>query len=100
MEIKENGGMDYPEYRIHGPLRVTDPAIHWGLDDGVINAVITAAVWSEERRPGIWQGMINALNRGAEGTKEGTVNAFLFRAMVDRLLEEFHHPETDQNSAG
>lgn len=24
-------------------LRVTDPAINWGLDDGVINAVITAA---------------------------------------------------------
>ena len=71
------------------PLRLTDPAISWNLDDGVINGVIAAAVWSEGRRPGVRQGMIKALNRGAEKTKEGTVNAFLIRAMVDRLLEEF-----------
>lgn len=75
-------------------LRVTDPAINWGLDDGVINAVITAAVRSVERRPGVWQGMINALNSGAGKTKEGTVNAFLFRTMIDRLLEEFHLMES------
>jgi hypothetical protein len=37
--------------------------------------------------------MIKALYRGAAKTKEGTVNAFLFRAMVDRLLEEFHTPD-------
>ena len=36
--------------------------------------------------------MIEALNRGGAKTEEGTVNAFLFRAMVDRLLEEFHSP--------
>ena len=36
--------------------------------------------------------MIGALNRGADKTEEGTVNAFLFRAMVGRLLEEFHAP--------
>lgn len=90
MKIEENGGMDYPGYRTQEPLRLPEPSVNWGLDDGVINAVIAAAVWSEKRRPGLWQGMINALNRGAGKTKEGTVNAFLFRAMVDRLLEEYH----------
>lgn len=95
METKEKGRMDFPEYKPPRPLRLTEHAVSWGLDDGVINAVIAAAVWSEERRPGIWQGMINALNRGAEKTKEGTVNAFLFRAMVDRLLEEYHLPDPD-----
>ena len=36
-----------------------------------------------------FQKMIEAVNRGAAGTKEGTVNAFFFQAMVNRLLEEF-----------
>lgn len=58
----------------------------------LVNAVITAAVWSEGQKPGIWQKMIEALNRGGAKTEEGTVNDFLFRAMVDRLLEEFHAP--------
>lgn len=77
------------------PLHLTDPAVNWRLDEGVINGVIAAAVWSEDRRPGIWQEMINALNRGAEKTEKGTVNAFLFQAMVDRLLEEYHLPDSD-----
>ena len=63
--------------------------VSWKIEDELINAVITAAVWSEEQKPGTWQKMIEAVNRGAAGTKEGTVNAFFFRAMVDRLLEEF-----------
>ena len=46
-----------------------------------------------EHRPD-FQKMIEAVNRGAAGTKEGTVNAFFFRAMVDRLLEEFHELDT------
>ena len=62
------------------------------LPQVVVNAVITAAVWSEGQKPGIWQKMIEALNRGGAKTEQGTVNAFLFRAMVDRLLEEFHSP--------
>lgn len=74
---------------ISGPLRLTDPVVQWEIDDGVVNGVIMAAVWSLERQPGLQQKMIYALNHGADGTKEGTVNAFLFRAMVDRLLEEF-----------
>lgn len=69
MEIKENDRIDYSEHKIHEPLHLTDPAISWSLDDGVINAVITAAVWSEERRPGIWQRMIRALSSGAEKTR-------------------------------
>lgn len=71
------------------PLRLTDPAISWNLDDGVINGVIAAAVWTEGQRPGVWQKMIAAMYHGAARTEKGTVNAFLFQAMVDRLLEEF-----------
>ena len=73
-------------------VRVTDPKVSREIGDELVNAVIMAAVWSEERKPGTWQKMINALHRGAEKTEQGTVNAFLFRAMVDRLLEEFHSP--------
>jgi len=90
--------MEHKEYYSESPprLRVTDPSVSWSIGDEVINGVISAAVWSEKRRPGIWQAMIKALNSGAGKTKEGTVNAFLFRAMVDRLLEEFHSLEADQ----
>ena len=72
------------------PARATDAKVSWEIGDELVNAVITAAVWSEGQRPGIWQKMIGALNRGAAKTEEGTVNAFLFRGMGDRLLEEFH----------
>ena len=34
--------------------------------------------------------MIRAPRRGAERTETGTLNAFLFQTMVDRLLEKFH----------
>ena len=71
---------------------MTDPKMSREIEDELVNAVIMAAVWSEEQKPGTWQKMINALHRGAEKTEQGTVNAFLFRAMVDRLLEEFHSP--------
>ena len=74
------------------PLHLVDVKVSWEIGDELINAVITAAVWSEGQKPGIWQKMIEALNRGGAKTKEGTVNAFLFRAMVGRLLEEFHAP--------
>lgn len=69
--------------------RVVDTKVRWEIGDELINAVITAAVYSTERKPGTWQKMIKAVNQGAAGTKEGTVNAFFFRAMIDRLLEEF-----------
>lgn len=73
---------------------LVEPKISYTVDDPLIAGVITAAVMSEKRRPGLWQDMLRALDRGAAGTKEGTVNAFLFRAMVDRLLKEFHEEET------
>ena len=57
---------------------------------------LTAAVMSEKRRPGLWQDMLRALDRGAAKTSEGTANAFLFRAMLDRLLEEFHAGEPEK----
>ena len=63
-------------------VRVTDPKVSREIGDEPVNAVITAAVWSEGQKPGIWQKMIEALNRGGAKTEEGTVNAFLFRAMV------------------
>ena len=62
--------------------------VNWEIEDEVINTVI-AAVYSEDRWPGIWRGMIKALSQGASKTEEGTTSAFLFRAMVDRLREEF-----------
>lgn len=76
------------------PLHVADAKVTWEIGDELINAVITAAVYSVERRPGTWQNMINALHLGAEKTEEGTINAFLFRAMVDHLLEEYRALDT------
>ena len=69
--------------------QVVDTKVRWKVEDELINAVISAAVWSTERKPGTWQKMIEAASQGAAKTREGTVNAFLFRAMIDRLLEEF-----------
>lgn len=74
--------------------RVVDTEVNWELGDELINAVITAAVWSTERKPGTWQKMIEAAKRGAAKTEEGTVSAFLFRAMVKRLLEELRALDT------
>lgn len=76
------------------PLRLVDAKVSGEIGDELINAVIAAAVWSEGQRPGIWQKMIEAVNQGAAKTKEGTVNAFLFHAMMDRLLEEFRALDT------
>lgn len=74
--------------------RVVEAEVTWEIGDELANAVITAAVYSVEKKPGTWQKMINALHRGAEKTEEGTVNAFLFRAMVDHLLEEYRALDT------
>ena len=70
-----------------------EPKITYNVNDELIRGVIARAVMSEKRRPGLWQDMLRALGRGAEKTKEGTASAFLFRAMVDRLLEEYHTGE-------
>lgn len=75
-------------------VRVVAPEVRGRINEELVNAVITAAVWSVERKPGTWQKMIRAIARGAEKTEKGTVNALLFRAMVDRLLEEFHSLNT------
>ena len=72
-----------------------EPKISYTVGDDLITGVIATAVWSEARRPGLWQDMLRAVDRGAAGTKEGTVSAFFFRAMVDRLLEEFHTLEKE-----
>lgn len=75
--------------------RLVDAKVSWEIGDELINAVITAAVWSEGGRPGIWQKMIEAIGRGAAKTDEGTAGAFLFRAMVGSLLEEFRALHTE-----
>lgn len=70
--------------------RLVESKVSWEIGDKLINSVIAAAVWSEGQRPGIWQKMIAVVQQGAAKTEEGTASAFLFRAMVGRLLEEFH----------
>ena len=75
-----------------------EPKISYTVGEDLMAGVITEAVWSEKRRdksprPWLWQDMIAALKRGAAKTKAGTAEAFLFQAMVDRLLEEFYAEE-------
>ena len=72
-----------------------EPKISYTVGDERIAGVITTAALSEKRRPGLWQDMLRALDRGAAGTEAGTAGAFLFQAMVDRLLEEFHALEKE-----
>ena len=74
---------------------IMEPKISYTVKDDLIAGVIATAVWSEKRRSGLWRDMLRALDRGASKTKEGTANAFLFQAMVDRLLEEFHALEKE-----
>lgn len=68
---------------------VMEQKISYTVEDDLIAGDITAAVMSEKRRSGLWQDMLRALDRGAEKAGK-TVDTFLFQAMVDRLLEEFH----------
>ena len=77
------------------PLQVTETPSTRDIGERLLTGVITAAVMEIGQRPGIWQKMIEAVNSGAAGTKEGTASAFLFRAMVDRLLEEFQALDFD-----
>ena len=75
-----------------------EPKISYTVGEDLMAGVITEAVWSEKRRdksrrPWLWQDMISALKRGAAKSERGTAEAFLFQAMVDRLLEEFHAGE-------
>lgn len=70
-------------------VRLVAPKVRGEISEELVNAVLTVAVYSVERRPGTWQKMITALHCGAEKTAKGTVNEFLFNAMVDRLLEEY-----------
>ena len=71
MKTEGMEGTGFPENKPPKPPRVTDPPINWRIDDGLINAVITAAVWSVKRRPRVWNQMIAAMNKGAKKTKEG-----------------------------
>ena len=70
-----------------------EPKITYNVNDELIRGVIARAVMSEPRRMGLWQDMLRALYQGAAKTEAGTVSAFLFWAMVDRLLEEYHTGE-------
>ena len=70
-------------------VRLVVPKARGEIGEGLVNAVLTAAVYSVEQKPGTWRKMITALYCGAEKTAKGTVNEFLFNAMVDCLLEEY-----------
>lgn len=74
-------------------LTLTEPKISYRVGDDLITGVLTMAIGSEKQRFGLTQDMISALKRGAAKTEQGTAEAFLFQAMVDRLLEEFHAGE-------
>jgi len=72
-------------------LRVTETIPSREIGERLLAGVVWAAV-CEVKKAGsqkVWRKMIQALNHGADGTKEKTADAFLFQAMVDRLLEEF-----------
>lgn len=73
-----------------------EPEISYTVEPPLITGVIARAVWSEKQRLGLWQDMIHALNRGAAKTEAGTAEAFLFQAMVDRLLEEYRTIEAEK----
>ena len=75
-------------------VRVVAPKARGQINEELVNAVIAAAVYSVERDTWTWQKMINALHWGAEKTEKGTVNEFLFQAMVDRLLEVYRALDT------
>ena len=51
--------------------RVVDTKVKWRVEDELINAVITAAVWSTERKPGTWQKMIEAVLSGCRRDEGG-----------------------------
>lgn len=77
--------MEYDKTR----AQLTEPALSRKIGDDLLTGVITAAVMEVGQGPGVWQDMLRAMRRGAEGTREGTADAFLFQAMVDRLLTEY-----------
>lgn len=80
-------------------VKVTEIPPTQEIGESLLTGVILAAVLEEGQRPGVWQGMIQALNRGAAGTRAGTADAFLFQAMVDRLLAEFRAADPGKERA-
>ena len=77
-------------------VTITETTPTQEIGENLLAGVILAAVSQAGQRPGIWQGMIEAMNRGAAGTADRTVSAFFFQAMVDRLLEEFQKGNQDK----
>ena len=43
-----------------------EPKISYTVGDDLITGVIATAVWSEARRPGLWQDMLRAVDRAGE----------------------------------
>ena len=77
-------------------VRVTETPAMVKIEDCLINAVLVDAVMKEDHPPGIWKKMIRALYAGAAKTEYGTIEEFVYQAMVDRLLEEYHTLESDE----
>lgn len=78
--------------------RVTEPTPTQIIEEDLLYGVATAAAIAENLRPGIWQDVMRALYQGASKTKSGSVNDFLFQAMVDSLLKELHALETEETA--
>lgn len=70
-----------------------EPEISYQVGDDLVRGVLITAVMSEQP-PARWKDMLWALARGTAEAGGESVGAFLFQAMVDRLLEEFHAGET------
>ena len=48
-----------------------EPKISYTVGDELIAGVITTAALSEKQRPGLWQDMLRALDRGGGGDRGG-----------------------------
>ena len=50
--------------------QVVDTQVSWEIGEELISAVISAAVWTTERKPGTWQKMIEAAKVSIEQSRK------------------------------
>lgn len=91
-------GLRYSKDGTPQPLRLTEPTPTQIIEEDLLYGVVTAAAIAENLRPGIWQDITTAMCQGASKTKTGSVNDFLFQAMVDSLLSELHALEAEKTA--
>lgn len=71
-------------------MLTVEPECSYTVEDSLIRGVLVTAVQSEKPRPGLWTEMMFALAQGVVMSGAEDASAFLFQAMTDRLLEEYH----------